>query len=105
MDDTNSVSLSSSWTFNCFYSERGSSAFYLYTVLDMIKIFKKINKYTRFGINILVRILLGVVYFILLFPFVIFIKLFTDFLEIKSKSPSWILQGRVTDISKFLHRQ
>ena len=71
----------------------------------MIKIFKRINRYIRFGINILVRLFLGVVYFILLFPFAIFIKLCTDFLEIKAKSPFWIPHNKIEDVKEFLARQ
>jgi len=71
----------------------------------MIKIFKKINRYIRTVINILVRLLLCVAYFILLFPFAVFIKLFTDFLEIKQRLPSWIPHNKIEDVKKFLTQQ
>lgn len=71
----------------------------------MIKIFKRINRYIRIGINILVRLLLGAVYFILLFPFAVFIKLFTDFLEIKRKSPFWVPHNKIENVKEFLAQQ
>lgn len=71
----------------------------------MIRIFKKINKYIRIIINILVRVILGAVYFLLLFPFAVCIKLFTDFLEIKKKAVVWIPHNKIEDIKKFLAQQ
>jgi hypothetical protein len=71
----------------------------------MIKIFKRINRCTRIAINILVRLLLGAVYFILLFPFAIFIKLYTDFLGIKESLPHWIPHKRIENVKEFLTKQ
>ena len=105
MDDTNSSDFPSSWLFGYLYPECGSSSLYLYVILDMIRILKIINKYIRVIINILVRVLLGIMYFILLFPFAIFIRLFTDFLEIKHKSPSWIACHKIEDVEAFLAKQ
>jgi type IV secretory pathway VirB6-like protein len=105
VDDAYGSDFSSTWAFYCFYSKYSSDSFYLYIILSMIKIFKKINNFTRIGINILIRLLLGIIYFILLFPFVIFIKLLTDFLEIKSVSPYWIPHNKIEDVKKFLTQQ
>jgi len=71
----------------------------------MIKIFKKINKYIRFAINTLVRLILVVVYFILLFPFAVFIRLFTDFLDLKRVSPHWVPHNEIKNVKEFLARQ
>jgi len=105
VDDTNGSGFSSSWAFYYLYPECGSSAIYLQLILNMIKIFKRINKYIRAGINILVRLILSAVYFILLFPFAIFIKSCTDFLEIKRKSPYWIPHNKIEDVKEFLAQQ
>ena len=71
----------------------------------MIKIFKRVNRYIRIGIDILVRLLLGVVYFVLLFPFGVFIKICTDFLEIKQGFPHWIPHNRIEDVKESLAKQ
>ena len=56
----------------------------------MKKIFKIVNKYIRIGINILVRLFLGLAYLVLLFPFAVIVRLCTDYLQIKAKPPCWI---------------
>lgn len=71
----------------------------------MIRVFKRINSYIRVAINIFVRLLLGAVYFILLSPFAIFIKLCTDFLEVKAKLPYWIPYNKIENVKEFLDRQ
>jgi hypothetical protein len=71
----------------------------------MIKIFKRIERYIKISINILVRLILGAVYFVLLFPFAILIKSYTDFLEIKKKPPSWIPHNKIEDVRGFLSQQ
>lgn len=69
------------------------------------KIFKRIDKYIRIGINTLVRLLLGIIYFIFLFPFAVLIKLCTDFLEIKKESPDWAVHKKIENLKEFLTRQ
>jgi hypothetical protein len=71
----------------------------------MINIFKKVNKYVRSGINILVRLILAVIYFILLSPFAVFIRLFTDFLDLKRNPPLWIPHNKIENVKEFLVRQ
>ena len=90
---------------NYVYPECGSSSVYLHLILNMVRIFKKINKYIRRGIDLLVRLLLGIVYFILLFPFAIFVKLCTDFLRIKQDLPHWIPHKRIENVKEFLTKQ
>jgi len=71
----------------------------------MIKIFKRINRFIRTVIDTLVRLILGIIYFILFFPFAIFVKLCADFLEIKRKSPYWIPCDKINNVKEFLTRQ
>jgi hypothetical protein len=71
----------------------------------MLKIFRAINKRIRTVINILVRLVLGFVYFILLLPFAVFIKLFTDYLENNKRPPYWVAHSKIEDVKKFLTRQ
>ena len=71
----------------------------------MKKIFQKINAGIRLGLNIVVRMILRLVYFILLFPFAIFVKSFTDFLEIKKAVPVWKRRPRIEDVGDFLKHQ
>lgn len=105
MDDTDGPDFSLARALYRVHPEFGGGAFYLYPLLNMIKIFKTINRFIRTGINILIRLILGVVYFILLFPFVFFIKLCADFLEIKKSSPYWIPHNKILDVEKFLRQQ
>lgn len=102
MDDAYSINFSSAWAFNCFYSKYSNSTIYLYLILNMIKIFKIIR---RIGINILVRLILGAAYFILLFPFAVFVKLCTDFLGIREKLPRWLPHKKIENINEFLNQQ
>ena len=71
----------------------------------MKKIFQKINAGIRLGLNIVVRMILRLVYFILLFPFVIFVKACADFLEIKTVKPSWKRRPHMDDVGDFLKHQ
>ena len=71
---------------------------------NIIKIFKLINRYAREVINILVRLFLAAVYFVLFLPFAIFIKLFSDYLGIR-ESPHWKLHARVENVKEFLSKQ
>ena len=105
MDDTDGFDFSLTWTPYYVHPECGSSTVYLYPVLNMIKIFKIINRFIRAGINILIKLILGVVYFILLLPFAFFVKLCTDFLGIRNKSSTWIPCNKILNVEKFLHQQ
>ena len=60
MDDTDDFDFYSAGTPHCVYPECGGSTFYLYPVLNMIKIFKVINRFIRTRINILIRLILNV---------------------------------------------
>jgi len=108
VDDSFCFGIYSFRSFDYLYSELSSCTIYLYPVLKMIKIFKKVNKYIRFGINILVKLLLCIIYFVLFFPFFIFIKLFTDFLDIKlCNFPHWSGHNEIKEkeIEEFLRKQ
>jgi len=71
----------------------------------MKKLFKLLNKYARLGINILTRGFLGLVYFVLLFPFMLIVRFCTDYLEIKAKSPYWIpLNETETEKERLIHQ-
>jgi hypothetical protein len=71
----------------------------------MKKILKVLNKYARIGINILVRLLLGLVYLVLLFPFAVIVRLSTDYLEMKSKPPCWIPLDKTENEKELLTHQ
>ena len=71
----------------------------------MKKILKILNKYARIGINILVRLFLGLAYLILLFPFALLVRLGTDYLETKAKSPRWIPLVKIENEKEFLSHQ
>lgn len=105
VDDSYSCNFLSSGTINILHQERSGSSVYLYLILGMIKILKRINRFAISVINILVRIFLAIVYFILFFPFAVFIKLFTDYLAIKEKSPHWTSHKEIRDVKDFLNRQ
>lgn len=53
----------------------------------------------------LVRLLLFIAYFIFLFPFGILAYFFADFLEVKKKSPYWILCNKIEDVNNSLKQQ
>lgn len=105
MDDSDGIGISFARNFHYFHSECSGSTVYLYSILNMVKIFKRLNRFIRIVINTLVRLILGVVYFILFFPFAIFAKLCTDFLEIKRKPPCWIPHNKIENVKKFLTHQ
>lgn len=71
----------------------------------MIKIFKTINRAVKSILNILIRLLLLIVYFILFLPFGIWAYFFSDFLDKKKKSPGWIANSKIEDIVNFLRCQ
>jgi len=71
----------------------------------MKKIFKLFNKYARIGTNVLVRLFLGLVYLILLFPFAILVRLCTDYLERETKSPCWIPLDKTENEKELLAHQ
>lgn len=88
-----------------FYPEFSGFAVHLYTFLMMAKIFKKINNYIKLFLNFIVRLILSIVYFVLFFPLGIFIKIFTDFLEIKPAKPFWKQLKKITKVEEFLRHQ
>lgn len=69
------------------------------------KIFKTLNGYARIGVNVLVRLLLGLAYLVLLFPFGVIARLCADYLEIKKKSPSWNNRQATENEKEFLAHQ
>jgi ABC-type glycerol-3-phosphate transport system permease component len=71
---------------------------------DREKILRKVKKITQKITNFLIRIILFLVYFICITPFGIFIRVFRDYLTIKSK-PSWQIHKEIINIDGFLKRQ
>ena len=88
-----------------FYSKFRSRSFYLYFILEMKNIFGKINKYSRIVINTLIRIILVLLYFTLFFIIGIIIRVCTDFLGTKNKTPAWLPQEPIKAAGEFLSRQ
>jgi len=105
VDDSDGFGFPSSCYLNLFCSKHSSSSIYIYSFLNMVKLFKKISKFIQRCFNILIRLILSIVYFILILPFAISIKLFTDFLGIKNKVFHWNPLDRIDDISRFLSKQ
>jgi hypothetical protein len=68
-------------------------------------IFKAINKFVRGVLNILVRVILGIVYFILFFPLGMFLRVCTDFLNMKKGPASWTPRPKIGDVREFLSHQ
>ena len=66
------------------------------------QIYSIIRSFAQKLINIQVRLLLAVVYFIVITPFAIFVKLFTDPLQIKKNNrPYWRSHSKILNISEF----
>ena len=105
VDAANSIYFSSSRDSYYFYSERSSSAIYLYPILEMIKILKIINKIIKIALNFLSVIILSAAYFVLFFPFAVFIKTCTDFLEERPRPPFWIPHKKIENPKEFLVQQ
>jgi len=70
----------------------------------MKEFLRGIKKLAQIIANILVRIITFVFYFIFVTPFGILVKLFNDYLRIKS-SPSWQIRKDITNIDDFLKEQ
>lgn len=66
--------------------------------------FKKFRKVVQKVIHIQIKIILVAVYFIFITPFGIVIRLFKDYLKIKS-APLWQDRSDITDIRDFLKKQ
>jgi hypothetical protein len=105
VDGPDGYNFSNFWAFDHFYPERRSGAFYLRPVLNMKKLFRRINKYAHRGIDILVRLFLGLAYFILFFPFALIIRMRTDYLETKTKLPCWAPLEEIKDQKELLTHQ
>lgn len=106
VDDTYNCCISSFGSIDNFYSKLCGSAICLYFILKMKKMFRKINNLIRYGINIFVKFLLGIAYFVIFLPFCIFIRLLTDFLDIKKPdNPHWISRAEIKDVERFLRQQ
>ena len=88
-----------------FYPKRGSSAVYLCPILEMMKILKIIKKIIKVALNFLSVVILSAAYFILLFPFAIFVKICTDFLEVRQRPPFWIPHKQIENTKEFLVQQ
>jgi len=70
----------------------------------MKKNYKRIKKVIQKIIDIQIRIILLMFYFIFITPFGIFIKLFKDYLKTKS-NPTWQMYKEINDINNFLMEQ
>jgi hypothetical protein len=71
----------------------------------MGKIFRQLNKYARAGINMLARIILALAYLVFLFPFAVIVRLRTDYLETKNKTPRWLPLGKPENPKELLRHQ
>jgi hypothetical protein len=69
------------------------------------KIAKTLQAIALAVLNILVRTFLAVVYFTLLLPFGLWIRLTTDFLRVKKEVFSWRPRPRIENLKEFLTRQ
>lgn len=68
------------------------------------KFFSTAKVIARKIIDVLIRIVLAVVYFVFIAPFGIFVRLFKDYLKIKPE-PFWQSRKEISDIDDFLKRQ
>ena len=105
VDAANSNYFPSSGGAYYFYPKRSSSAIYLCLVLEMMKILKIIKKIIKIALSFLSVVILSIVYFILLFPFAIFIKICTDFLEVRQRAPFWVPLKKIESTKEFLAQQ
>lgn len=72
----------------------------------MKKIFYRIKKFAKVVIDIQVRVILSIAYFVIITPIALFARVFSDPLEIKRSSVSyWKTHKKIVDISEFLTRQ
>jgi len=71
----------------------------------MVKILKKIVNFLTIIISIIITFILSAIYFILFFPFAVFIKICTDFLEVRQRPPFWIQHRKIEDAKEFLVQQ
>ena len=70
----------------------------------MKKIFKKLKKIAQVLTNILITVILLLFYIVFITPFGICIRLFKDYLGIKS-DPEWQIHKNPLNISEFLKEQ
>jgi len=70
----------------------------------MSKFLKKLKQFGQKAVSFIINIVLIIFYFLLISPFAIFIKLFRDYLEIKT-APSWKKHAKISNIGEFLHNQ
>ncbi len=70
----------------------------------MKKLFKKIKIHAQKIVNIQIRIILFLVYFIFLTPLCIFVKIFKDYLSLKA-GPLWQCSKHINNVSDFLKEQ
>ncbi len=105
MDGADDLNFFTPGPFDHFYAKRRGGAVHLRFILSMKRILKRLNKYARGGINILVRLFLGLVYLILLFPFAAIIRLRTDYLGTKTGSSGWIPLEEIPDQKELLRHQ
>jgi len=71
----------------------------------MKKIFQKINSYIRVGLNIITRITLDLAFFIILFPFWLFVIPLFLLKPKKVKTTYWHRHIEINDIESFLRQQ
>lgn len=67
--------------------------------------FRKIKRSLQIIVNVQVRIILSIVYFIIITPVALVVGLFGDPLGIKGPDVSWKSRHRIEDLSEFLRRQ
>jgi len=72
----------------------------------LIAVFRFMNKFARFIINCLTRFILTCAYYILFFPFAVFVLIFSDLLNIRNfHNPRWDKCEEIKDDNKFLRQQ
>ena len=70
----------------------------------MKRFIRRIKKLAQIIVNILVRVIAFIFYFIFITPFGVFIRLFKDYLDIK-REPCWKSRKSISNIDDFLKRQ
>ena len=66
----------------------------------------RIKKFIHICLDIQIRFILIIVYFVVLLPVALLVKLFTDFLKIRGfNMPSWWARNRIIKVEEFLRQQ
>lgn len=78
----------------------------IYKPNKIMAIFRAMNKCARSIVNLLTRLILVFAYYILFFPFAVFVLMFSDLLNIRDfHNPRWDKREEIKDDNKFLRQQ